>query len=181
MKRVLSVWLSALAFVSPLQAKETPASLRHPEARQTVVTLLSPDANRTWAWGTLKHVDFEIEQEQGKPVFAVVLTYSNELLSDNDHPRTTEDFRFRFPALRADAARHIFWRSPSTGSSYLLACPDVRGAFGPEGNVGITVFDFGGKLLVALRVYPPGSILAEPVAEIRRGAPWTLQSLISPQ
>jgi len=77
------------------------------------IKITSPDRARTFAYGEMTWRQLYLNSATGG--LTARLTFSNLPYVDSDNPRSDEPFDFRFPGVRFDPARRVFFASGRRG------------------------------------------------------------------
>jgi hypothetical protein len=77
------------------------------------IRITSPDHAQTFAYGEM--LSHQLYRDRSGGELAVCITFSNLPYADDDDPPTNESFDFRFPGVRFDSARHIFFARSGHG------------------------------------------------------------------
>jgi hypothetical protein len=82
--------------------------------------IISPDRPQTFAYGEMISHQLYLDRAGGE--LAARITFSNLPYADGDQPRRDESFDFRFPGIKFDSTRRVFFASGSDD----LAIPVAR-------------------------------------------------------
>ena len=77
------------------------------------ISITSPDHAQTFAYGEMISHQLYVEQPHGELVARI--TFTNSPYADGNDPRRDESFDFRFPNVRFDSARRVFFASSRRG------------------------------------------------------------------
>jgi hypothetical protein len=77
------------------------------------ISITSPDHAQTFAYGEMISHQLYLERTAGKLV--VRITFTNSPYADGNDPRRDESFDFRFPNVRFDSARRVFFARSGRG------------------------------------------------------------------
>ncbi|HEU0208263.1 MAG TPA: hypothetical protein VFQ78_04715 [Candidatus Udaeobacter sp.] len=83
------------------------------------VRITSPDHAQTFAFCEMVSHRFYVDRLAGE--LAARITFSNSPYADSNDPVTYESFDFRFPGVRFDSARRLFFARSSHGEVILVA------------------------------------------------------------
>jgi len=148
-------------------------------AHARAIAILSPDHEQTWAWAQFR--DYSWTLDHGKSL-ALIVTYTNQLLSSQDDPLRNDDFWFRFPSVRFDPATgNFFYTPPGAKGPPLLVAHRANGFIKTTALTGdalAVVVRSNGALQAAIAVGTARRPAHGSLLEIVRPDPFTLQSLI---
>src|SRR5262249_1249268 len=82
-------------------------------AMADAVSIISPDHAQTYAYGAITWHQLYLQKTRGE--LAVRITFSNWPYADSNEPRRDEPFDFRFPGVRVDPARRVFFANGRRG------------------------------------------------------------------
>ena len=85
----------------------------------SATSILSPDHHQTFAYGEMLSHQLYLERSGGE--LAARITFSNLPYAGDDEPRRDESFDFRFPGIKFDAARRIFFVNGRGGRTIPVA------------------------------------------------------------
>lgn len=85
----------------------------------SATSIVSPDHHQTFAYGSM--VSHQLYFEQSGSNLAARITFSNSPYDDDNEPRSDESFDFRFPGIKFDATRRMFFVSGRGGQTIPVA------------------------------------------------------------
>ena len=85
----------------------------------SATSILSPDHHQTFAYGEMIWHQLYLERTGGE--LAARITFSNLPYADDDVPRRDESFDFRFPGIKFDATRRMFFVNGRRGQTIPVA------------------------------------------------------------
>lgn len=107
-------WVPAVILLGVLFAANT-------TARADAITISSPDRHQTFTYGEM--IWHQLYERSGGEL-GVRITFSNLPYVGDDTPRTDEAFDFRFPGIRIDSARGLFFAK--SGHGQLIPVARIR-------------------------------------------------------
>jgi hypothetical protein len=88
-------------------------------AMASATSIVSPDRPQTFAYGEMIWHQLYLERTGGE--LAARITFSNLPYVSDDEPRRDESFDFRFPGIKFDATRRMFFVSGRRGHAIPVA------------------------------------------------------------
>jgi hypothetical protein len=85
----------------------------------STTSIVSPDQPQTFAYGEMIWHQLNLERASGE--LAARITFSNLPYASDDEPRRDESFDFRFPGIKFDATRRMFFVSDRGGQTIPVA------------------------------------------------------------
>jgi len=91
----------------------------NPSVMADAISVTSPDHAQTFAYGEMISHQMYVEQPHGELVARI--TFTNSPYADGNDPRRDESFDFRFPNVRFDSARRVFFARSGRGEQIPVA------------------------------------------------------------